>query len=76
MFYFLTTFSVSPGCPEIHSVKQTGLKLRESPPSTSWVLGLKTFASMAWHNVRWYFLSSNYAIETIKMGLGILLRYH
>jgi hypothetical protein len=36
----------SPGCPGTHSVDQAGLELRNSPASTSQVLGLKVCAAM------------------------------
>ena len=35
----------SPGCPETHSVDQTGLKLRNLPASASRMLGLKAYAT-------------------------------
>jgi hypothetical protein len=35
----------SPGCPGTHSVDQAGLKLRNSPASTSQVLGLQACAT-------------------------------
>ena len=37
----------SPGCPETHSVDQTGLELRNLPASASQVLGLKACATTA-----------------------------
>jgi hypothetical protein len=37
----------SPGCPEIHSVDQAGLELRNLPASASQVLGLKVCATTA-----------------------------
>jgi hypothetical protein len=37
----------SPGCPEIHSIDQAGLKFRHMPVSNSWVLGLKACANTA-----------------------------
>jgi hypothetical protein len=37
----------SPGCPETHSVEQTGLELGNPPASASQVLGLKACATTA-----------------------------
>ena len=37
----------SPGCPEIHSVDQASLELRNLPASASQVLGLKACATTA-----------------------------
>jgi hypothetical protein len=42
----------SPGCPGTHSVDQAGLKLRNSPASSSQVLGLKVCATTAWRSSR------------------------
>jgi hypothetical protein len=41
----------SPGCPEIHSVDQAGLELRNPPASASQVLGLKACATTPGCNV-------------------------
>jgi hypothetical protein len=37
----------SPDCPEIHSVDQAGLELRNLPASASQVQGLKAYATTA-----------------------------
>jgi hypothetical protein len=48
-FGFLVRVSLcSSGCPETHSVKQAGLKLRNLPASASQVLGLKACTPSAW----------------------------
>ena len=47
-FVFRNRISLySPGCPETHSVHQTGLELRNVPASASQVLGLKAWATNA-----------------------------
>jgi hypothetical protein len=38
----------SPGCPGTQSIDQAGLKLRNSPASSSQVLGLKACTTTAW----------------------------
>jgi hypothetical protein len=40
----------SPGCPETHSVDQTGLELRNPPASASEVLGSIVCAATAWQS--------------------------
>jgi hypothetical protein len=48
VLFFQDRFSLcSPGCPETHSVDQTGLELRNLADSTSQVLGLKVCAITA-----------------------------
>jgi hypothetical protein len=41
----------SPGCPGTHSVNQAGLKLKNPPASASQVLGLKSCATTAQHEL-------------------------
>jgi hypothetical protein len=53
-FYFVFVFQdrasmYSPGCPETYFVDQAGLELRNPPASASQVLGLKAYATTAWH---------------------------
>lgn len=37
-----------PDCPKTHSVNQAGLRLKDPPASTSYVLGSKACAATAW----------------------------
>jgi hypothetical protein len=46
----------SPGCPGTYSVDQAGLEFRNSPASTSQVLGLKAYATTAWLYIYIYFM--------------------
>ena len=46
--FIKTGFLYSLGCPEIRSVDQAGLKLRDSPASASQLLGLKECTIKAW----------------------------
>jgi hypothetical protein len=61
LFVWDDAFLCNPGCPGTHSVDQAGLKLRNTPASTSQVLLLKACVTTAWlalvlrnNYVTWY----------------------
>jgi hypothetical protein len=56
LFVFRDRVSLySPGCPGTHSVNQAGLELRNSPASTSQVLGLKACATTTQQEYKIFF---------------------